>query len=151
LVASGGNFAAVLGNRVWTWNHTTRLWTESPLLNTFSPSNVVGSDGNFSAWVSNRVYAWNQQDSSWSQSDQIGGLAGAVGSSLPLCEPGACDDANRCTDDFCNPDLGCVNPPIPACTQVPPQVPSGSGWGAALLVGALLAAGGRALRGRGPR
>jgi hypothetical protein len=128
VVASGGNFAAVASTRVHAWNQADGAWHLSPLFGTFA-GEVAGADGNFAASVSNRIYAFSASDSSWNQSPQISGLGLVEGSPLPLCAPEDCD-AGPC--DVCNPELGCVAPPLPECTE-PAPVPSLSAFGAGSL------------------
>jgi len=71
---------------------------------------VVGSDGNFAATISNRVYAYDRSHESWTETGQLTSIGAVEASSFPLCSPGGCGDGNACTDDICNPDLGCQNP-----------------------------------------
>jgi hypothetical protein len=72
---------------------------------------LVGSDGNFATPISNRIWAYDQSDSSWTQTSTALTSPGVVlPSDFPLCSPGECGDGNTCTDDVCNPDLGCQNP-----------------------------------------
>jgi hypothetical protein len=47
-----------------------------------------------------------------------------------------CDDNNACTADACDQVLGCSHTPIEGCAT---PVPTGSPWGAILLVTLLLA------------
>ena len=47
-----------------------------------------------------------------------------------------CDDSNACTADACDQVLGCSHTPIEGCAT---PVPTGSPWGAILLVTLLLA------------
>ena len=67
-----------------------------------------------------------------------------------ICSAGSCtagpplvcvDDGDPCTIESCDEILGCSSQPDPACEPFVPDVPSSSGWGIALLVGMLLAAG----------
>jgi hypothetical protein len=60
--------------------------------------------------TSNRVFAYDQSDASWTSTNQLTNIGDVEASSFPLCEPGDCADGNPCTDDLCNPDLGCQNP-----------------------------------------
>jgi hypothetical protein len=69
----------------------------------------VGSGGEFTAQVSNQVYEWD--GSTWTGSGIINLLQPVASSELPLCAPGGCSDGNACSDDICNPDLGCTFPP----------------------------------------
>jgi hypothetical protein len=55
-----------------------------------------------------------------------------------LADDLACDDADPCTADSCDQISGCANTPIALCGS---GVPATQGWGQALLIALLAAAG----------
>lgn len=57
LVAGGGNFAGMTGNRVYTWQPALPIGTQSPQF--IGLAEVLASDGNFSERLSTQVWAYD--------------------------------------------------------------------------------------------
>jgi len=111
--------------------------------------------GNFAVETSNNIYTFNDATNSFSP-NAIAGVSGTVAAPNPPCTSGGCTDANDCTTDLCNLELGCEfvaddaayddhdfctadacdevdgcsHTPIPDCVA---QVPVGSTWVISLL------------------
>jgi len=96
---------------------------------------MVGSCSNFGVRLSSSVYTYADGTDDW-DTHAVSGVADLVASPLDLCSPASCDDADPCTIDTCNIELGCSYEPVaqPLCGADIPASSNGSRWILALLL-----------------